>query len=283
MHILKSFGFTAMIDPLGAELVSLRDKEGNEIIWTAEDVWKRHAPVLFPFVCNTPSKKYTVNGKEYAMGNHGFARDSMYTVTAYSDSSVTMTLESSDATRAQNPYDFRLDVTYTLIPHGITCTFDVHCLSDEMYFFIGGHPGFLVPFSSDKDGNFTDYDVVYEKPETIVQYIPEGNITVLDNGTTVPLTRPLFAHDVFLQDKPASSEVSLVQRSTGRKITVRYDKAGTIAVWSPYDERAHFVCLEPWAQPPVYESGTEELTEMPLATRLERDGEYRFSFEIAVD
>ena len=64
-YTIRSDKLTAVIDSFGGELHSLKDTSGNESIWTAEDVWKRHAPLLFPFVCNTKSKKYTVNGKEY--------------------------------------------------------------------------------------------------------------------------------------------------------------------------------------------------------------------------
>ena len=49
MYVLKNDVLTAFIDDSGAELISLKDNNGSEYIWTAEDVWKRHAPVLFPF------------------------------------------------------------------------------------------------------------------------------------------------------------------------------------------------------------------------------------------
>ena len=70
-YTIKSDKLTAVIDSFGAELCSVKDASGREYIWTAEDVWKRHAPLLFPFVCDTASKKYTVGGKEYA----GFDED----------------------------------------------------------------------------------------------------------------------------------------------------------------------------------------------------------------
>ncbi|MBR4224870.1 MAG: aldose 1-epimerase family protein [Oscillospiraceae bacterium] len=282
MYIIKNDELTAMIDHNGAELVSVRDKDGYEHIWTAEDVWKRHAPVLFPFVCNTKSKSYTVNGKEYALSNHGFARDSVYEVTDYGDSFVEMTLRSSEETLKNYPYRFTFVVRYSLEGNTVRCSFGVRCDDKEMYFFIGGHPGFLVPFASDKDGDFTDYDVVYEHAETIVQHLDSGDVTVADDTDTVPLTRELFKNDVFLKGEPSSSWVALRDRKTGKSVKVRYDKEGTIAVWSPYDDRANFVCLEPWAQTPVYDCDTEELTKMPHAKHLTRNGEYEFKFDIVI-
>ena len=282
MYIIRNDSLTAIVDEYGAQLVSERDGDGYEYIWTAEEVWKRHATVLFPFVCNTRSKKYTVNGKEYSLSNHGFARDSVFEVTDYGDTYVEMTLRSSDETRAVYPYDFTFVVKYSLDGSTVRCSFGVRCDGEDMFFFVGGHPGFNVPFASDKDGKFTDYEVVYEYPETIVQHLAQGDVTVADNTDVIPVTRELFRNDVFLKDKPASSWVALRDRKTGKMVTVHYDKAGTIAVWSPYDERGTFICLEPWAQTPVYDCDTEELTLMPHAHHLSRNEEYVFGFDIGI-
>ncbi len=282
-YTIKSDSFSATIDSFGAELCSMKDSQDCEYIWTAEDVWIRHAPLLFPFVCNTKSKKYTVNGKEYALSNHGFARDTEFECINSSADSVTFAIESNETTKTKYPFDFRLEVTYTLN----SSTLNISCNvtnrgTDEMPFFIGGHPGFLCPFTADKDSTFEDYDVVYEKPETIVQELDGGNITVLENGTTVHVTRELFKNDVFLKDKPASSNVSLVSRKSGKAVTVSYDNTGCIAVWSPYSEQGTFVCLEPWASAPVYCCDTEELTQMPHAQRLAAGESYTYSFDITV-
>jgi len=280
-YTIKSDSFTAVIDSFGGELHSLKDAQGNEYIWTADDVWKRHAPLLFPFVCNTKSKKYTVNGKGYALSNHGFARDTDFTAVSQSDNSVTLKITSNDETKAKYPYDFEFFVTYAISGSRLSVTMEaVNTGNTDMPFFVGGHPGFICPFEADKDSSFEDYDVVYEKNETIVQ--EEFGTTVLDNGNTVEVTRELFKNDVFLKDKPQSSRVSLVSRKSGKSVTVSYDNSGCIAVWSPYDERGKFVCLEPWASAPVYCCDTEELTEMPHAKHIAPNEKYSFSFDIEV-
>lgn len=275
---ISSERYTATADTHGAELVSLV-YGGNELIWSG-DAWKRHAPVLFPFVCNTASKKYTVNGKGYALNNHGFARDSEFEVAEHTSSSVTFILRSSEETLSHYPYPFELLVRYTLGDSLRTEFIVRNTGSTDMRFFIGGHPAFRVPFTAEPDSSYTDYDVVYEKPETIVQHLPGGDHTVLDGTDRVAVTRELFKNDVFLKDKPLSSDVSIVSRRTGSKVTVSYDSRGTIAVWSAYDDNADFICLEPWAQTPVYDGGSEELTEMTNALTLAAGGEYVFCYGI---
>lgn len=280
-YTIKSDKLTAVIDSFGGELHSLKDTSGNEYIWTAEDVWKRHAPLLFPFVCNTKSKKYTVNGKEYALSNHGFARDTKFSAAEENDGSVTLKISSNDETKTKYPFDFEFAVTYALSGNKLSVTMNVKNTGNEdMPFFVGGHPGFLCPFEADKDSTFEDYDVVYEKNETVTQ--DDFGVTVLDNANKVAVTRELFKNDVFMKDKPNSSKISLVSRKSSRAVTVSYDNSGCIAVWSPYDERGHFVCLEPWASAPVYCCDTEELTKMPHAKHIARSESYSFSFDIEI-
>ena len=280
-YTISSEKLTAVIDSFGGELNSLKDASGNEYIWTAEDVWKRHAPLLFPFVCNTKSKKYTVNGKEYALSNHGFARDTDFSAAEENDGSVTLKISSNDVTKAKYPFDFEFAVTYALSGNKLSVTMNVKNTGNEdMPFFVGGHPGFLCPFEADRDSTFEDYDVVYEKNETVTQ--DEFGVTVLDNANKVAVTRELFKNDVFMKDKPNSSGISLVSRKSGRAVTVTYDNSGCIAVWSPYDERGHFVCLEPWASAPVYCCDTEELTKMPHAKHIAPSESYSFSFDIEI-
>lgn len=280
-YTIKSEKLTAVIDSFGGELHSLKDPMGNEYIWTAEDVWKRHAPLLFPFVCNTKSKKYTVNGKEFALSNHGFARDTEFGEEDLQSDSVTLKICSDEATKAKYPFDFDFGVTYTLSGDKLSVIMEVkNTGGSDMPFFVGGHPGFLCPFEADKDSTFEDYDVIYEKNETITQ--DEFGVTVLDNANKVAVTRELFKNDVFMKDKPASSKVSLVSRKSGKAVTVSYDNSGCIAVWSPYDDRGHFVCLEPWASAPVYCCDTEELTKMPHAKHIAPGESCRFSFDIEI-
>ena len=280
-YTIKSDKLTAVIDSFGGELHSLKDEAGNEYIWTAEDVWKRHAPLLFPFVCNTKSKKYTVNGREYALSNHGFARDTDFMKVSAEDNRVILSISSDEATKAKYPFDFDFSVIYALEGNKLTVSMKAENTGNaDMPFFVGGHPGFLCPFECDKDSSFEDYDVVYEKNETITQ--DDFGVTVLDNGNRVPVSRELFKNDVFLKDKPASSWVSLVSRKSGKSVRVSYDNSGCIAVWSHYDERGHFVCLEPWASAPVYCCDTEELTEMPHAKHIAPGDSFTFSFAIEI-
>ena len=277
----------ATIDSFGAELHSL--KLGNtEYLWQAEPtVWKRHAPVLFPFICNTDSKKYYYDGKEYSLSNHGFARDSEFELSSSTETEAEFVLKATEATKKIYPFDFNLFVKYTVSDNRITVTYTVkNTDSKDIYFFIGGHPAFRVPLNENE--SFDDYCVEYEKNENLVQEYCGKSTVILDNANTVQLSHELFANDVFMKDAPNSSWVALANKN-GKKVKLNYDNSGCIAVWSSYFadkavmEKAEFVCLEPWSSVPVYCDKEEDITKMPHAIKLAPENEYVFTYSIELE
>ncbi|TWC06289.1 aldose 1-epimerase [Bradyrhizobium macuxiense] len=74
-HTLRGDGIAATILAQGAELSSLRNAEGTELLWQAGPQWPRHAPILFPIVGRLKNDTLRHNGETYPMTQHGFARD----------------------------------------------------------------------------------------------------------------------------------------------------------------------------------------------------------------
>lgn len=282
---ISSENTSAVIDSFGAELHSLRDASGTEYLWQADPaVWKRHAPVLFPFICNTDSKKYTYEGQTYSLANHGFARDSEFELVSSDSGSAEFLLKSSAETLKLYPFEFELCVRYTMAGNKLTVSYTVkNTDKKDIYFFIGGHPAFNVPMDGE---SFDDYFVEYEKPETVIQEFKGKTAVIADNTAKVPLCHELFANDVFMKDAPNSSWIALVSKKSGRKIKLNYDPKGCIAVWSSYfedkavTEQAKFVCLEPWSSVPVYCDKEEDITKMSHAIKLAPEKEYVFEYSI---
>ena len=60
------------VDTHGAEAVSLKNAAGEELLWQADPaVWKRHAPILFPWTGKLKDGSFTHGGKTYKGGQHG--------------------------------------------------------------------------------------------------------------------------------------------------------------------------------------------------------------------
>ncbi|MCC6941463.1 MAG: aldose 1-epimerase family protein, partial [Novosphingobium sp.] len=70
---------TARINPLGAELWSLTDGNAREYMTDADPAfWGGHAPLLFPIVGSLNGDVLRLDGREYALPRHGFARRSLF-------------------------------------------------------------------------------------------------------------------------------------------------------------------------------------------------------------
>lgn len=272
-------------DTYGAELHSI--KMGNtEYLWQCGDSWKRYAPVLFPFVCNATSKKYIADGVEYTMPtNHGFARDSEFKYSSRDEDSITFELTDSAETLKCYPYKFRFVVKYTIDGNKVIVENRVYNNDNRpMYFYLGSHPAFNCPL--DEKGDFSDYKVVYEKDETIVQSLPDGKErTIIENTNSYNISRELFDFDVILKDKPNSKSITLCSDKTDKKVTVNFPQSDCIAVWSPTgDNNAKFVCLEAWTSVPVYfDDEYPEIEKKPHAIKLNPQGEYVYKYEIVVE
>ena len=67
-------GISATIKADGAELCSLQDAGGRELLWQAGPVWPSHSPVLFPIVGQLAHDQLHIEGHTFPMTRHGFAR-----------------------------------------------------------------------------------------------------------------------------------------------------------------------------------------------------------------
>ena len=72
---------TLTVDTHGAEAVSLKNAAGEEMLWQADPaIWKRHAPILFPWTGKLVDGTFAAKGKTWKGGQHGFARDLEHTL-----------------------------------------------------------------------------------------------------------------------------------------------------------------------------------------------------------
>lgn len=281
---LKSHALTVIADTHGGELHSVKDNAGVEYIWqAAPEIWPRHAPVLFPMIGNTKDKKYLCDGKEYTMSDrHGFARDMEFSLTENTGDSAVFTLKSSPDTLKYYPYDFALDIRYTLENTAVKVLYTVkNTGSRPMYFYIGGHPAFNCPLTEGEA--FEDYSIEFSSEETLRQTLPDGQvITPCENSKGFALSHALFDNDAIVHDAPASKTIALKSRKTGKGVEMDLSEVKCITIWSPL-KPANFVCLEPWTSVPIeFDSAYEKLEEKPHAIRLEAGQNFTFGYSIRV-
>ncbi|MGL5676400.1 MAG: aldose 1-epimerase family protein [Cellulosilyticaceae bacterium] len=249
-YTLQNNLLTATIKSSGAELCSLKDHTGTEHIWTADSrYWGRHTPVLFPLVGKVLDNTYTHNGKDYSVGQHGFARDLDFEVTYQTPTAITFALTANDHTLTMYPFLFELRITYTLEGHTLAITYDVHNADKETIGFkIGAHPGFMCPVYD----NETMEDYYFQFPEeetaTSLALVDPGYFkteTSTWTGTTLPISPELFKDDALVFTNLKSSSIALRSKKRTSYLEVGFEGFPFLGLWSPHTP-SPFVCIEPW-------------------------------------
>ncbi|GAX02854.1 aldose 1-epimerase [Secundilactobacillus pentosiphilus] len=226
-----------------------------EYMWQGDPkFWGRHAPILFPIVGRLKDNQYSINGKTYQMTQHGFARDMDFMVTEHEDDHAVFQLEATDETRAKFPFDFNLQVTFSLDAHTLSVHYTVTNPSDDVTlpFSIGGHPAFNVPLKPG-NGDFSDYFVTVA-PKKAYQQIPlVGPYNDVKHEKTLNLSTPMVLdHDLFDQDAlildldHVETTLMLSTQLNDHGVALTVQNAPYVGIWSPYPKRAPFACLEPW-------------------------------------
>ena len=62
---------TAVIDSVGAQLISYKDADQKEYIWQRDPkFWEKSSPILFPIVGNLRNDETIIEGKPYHLTKH---------------------------------------------------------------------------------------------------------------------------------------------------------------------------------------------------------------------
>ena len=244
---LKNEALAICVAEMGAELQSIKDREGREYMWQAGEQWPRHSPILFPIVCSVNNNTYVVDGKEYHLPRHGFARDTQFTVISQTGEKVTLALHDTDETLQVYPYHFNLAVTYRLEGNKVHVIWHVENTDTrEIHFQIGGHPAFNVP--GGKLEGLVKLD--NEEPLDVLKSYADGSHDMVeipleaDRGV-MEINNNFFRNDSVKIHKSQTRRAMLMDTNGEPAVTVDY-KAPVCAFWSPYGKQAPFVCIEPW-------------------------------------
>ncbi|GAM03958.1 MULTISPECIES: aldose 1-epimerase family protein [Novosphingobium] len=248
---IRSGDLTARINPLGAELWSLVDGEGREFMTDGNpEFWGGHAPILFPIVGGLNNGRYRLNGTEYELPRHGFARHSEFEVLIAEEERVMFSLGASDATRAVYPFEFKLNVNFRLIEKKLVIGAGVqNCGEVPMPFSIGFHPAFAWPLPG--AGAKEDHKIVFseDEPHRIRRLDPDTGLLLADRkhspikGNSFVPRPELFEADALIWDK-LNSRVVKFGPTNGPRIAIKSPALPMLGIWQK--PGADFLCIEPW-------------------------------------
>jgi galactose mutarotase-like enzyme len=247
---IASDRLTAGVSPIGAELQRLTDSAGRELQWDGDPaVWAGRAPILFPVIGLLEGGGYQLDGQHYAMPKHGFARHAPFESIARSADAATFRLAASPETRALYPFEFRLDIGFSIAGATLTLSAAISNRGDAaMPASFGFHPAFRwpLPYGQPRADHALRFD--REEPAPIRRInrdgflLPDAQPTPVI-GDRLALRDALFVDDALIFDRLASRHVSY-GAAAGPRIGVAFADFPTLGVWTK--PGAGFVCIEPW-------------------------------------
>ncbi len=251
MVCLENETLKVWIKPKGAELKSLVNKKTNlEHIWDANPAfWGKSSPVLFPIVGGLISNQYVFEGKTYELPRHGFARERLFVTENKNQTSVTFLLTSDDDTRKVYPFEFEFRIKYLLEGNTLQVSYEVlNSGLKSMYFSVGGHPAFTVPFDGE---SYDRYFLEFPEDEVLMistlsheSLIEPNPIGIHLENHSLKLTKKLFYNDALVLKSLKSTSINLKSEVSSSVLKFTFDGFPFFGIWAAKD--ANFVCLEPW-------------------------------------
>lgn len=288
MITMRNGFWGARISETGAELKSLAClATGQEYIWSGDSAWwTGSAPVLFPIIGGLKGGKYSWEGGEYRLPSHGFARTSEFAVTRAGEDFAELTLESGPKTREAYPFDFVLTVSFRLEQSGIAVRYDVtNGGSGRMYFSIGSHPAFVVPFAG---GVLENYYVLFEKEESLERWFFNDGVIeagrteeAFENSRVISLSRKIFDRGILIFKHPASREFAIACSRSSRSVRIVTDGVPYVGIWSK-PGGAPFLCIEPWHGIPDMSDATGNIVDKEGIMALEPRSVFSTGYRVEI-
>jgi len=285
---LQNTKLKANFSELGAELISLVNlTTGKEIMWQGNpDFWGGQSPVLFPTVGALKDDQYIFDGQTYEMPRHGFARRKVFEVKNSSENEVIFQLNYDDETLKFYPFEFSLEIRYTLTENKLTVSYNVKNKSEkEMYFSLGAHPGFAI--DTENGLKYDDYEIAFSDDEQleihplIDNLISKETQTIELKNKALPLSYELFAKDALVMTTMKSKELILRNNQNENQVIFTFSNFPYFGIWAA--KNADFVCLEPWQGIADLEDHNQELTEKFGILKLGINEEWKGDWAVEIE
>lgn len=284
MIAFGSDALRATVNPFGAELSSLTDADGRELMTDADPAyWTGRAPILFPIVGGLAGDTYRLDGATYRMAKHGFARRSAFEVVEAGEAAVRFRLTDSAETREQYPFAFALEIGFAIEDATLAISTELVNTGDrDLPASFGYHPAFAwpLPYGAPRGEHRMVFDA--DEPGDLLALAPDGTIagtrqSPLD-GRTLHLDDALFTDDALIW-APVASRGLTYGPASGPALRIAWE-APDLGVWTK--PGAAYVCVEPWwghADPAGFAG---EIWDKPGITRLAPGERRRFDMSIAL-
>ena len=284
---ISSAAVTVVCLQEGAMLHSLV-KDGVEYLWQGDkEHWGGQAPVCFPIVGVLKGGKANAFGKPCEMKRHGVARINPFEIKEQGPNSVCFVQKSSEKTKREFPFDYLLQIKYTVLGNSVTTEYTVKNTGNcKLPFQIGGHPAFNCPLESGE--RFEDYSVKFDKVLNHPCLRPDIHSGIIDiskrydvikNSNEIKMDHSLFVDDAMVFDGIKSKSATL--SAGGRRVQIDYQDFANLLIWSSANG-GDFVALEPWTGISTCSDESDAFENKRGITVLEPGEEASFKFKITL-
>lgn len=286
---IKNNRLCVKISSRGGELRSILDADSNEYLWQGDQAtWTDRGPNLFPYIARLTEKTYTFKGRTWHMDIHGFLPYSEMKLVSHEEQKLVLGLDSSSETLEKYPFVFSLEIQWELKEETLEITYRVFNKDTQtMYFGIGGHPGFCVPWEEDME--FEDYFLDFRETTNPVRIGFSEDCFV--NGEEAPfelrenryldLKHSLFDQDaIVLREMPG--QVALASPKSKKVIEVKFPQMTYLGIWHWPKAEVPYVCIEPWSSLPSRKGVVEDLEKQKDLISLAAGGRYENQWSIAL-
>jgi len=247
---IASADLSAEIDPLGAQLSTLRDQAGRDLLWSGDaSIWAGRAPLLFPVVGALAGGVYRLGAQQYPLSRHGFARGSLFELLDTGPGHAAFRLHADEHTLKVYPFQFDLEVHFQIAATTLAITSWVRNRGARvMPASFGYHPGFAwpLPYGQARAEHYVEF--AQDEPDAIRRLDGQGLLTPVEHPTPIVRRRlrledALFKDDVIIFDALKSRSLSY-GAARGPRLEIAFPDAPYLGIWTK--PGAPFICIEPW-------------------------------------
>lgn len=280
IHKIIYNDISAEINSLGAELIQF-SKDNINYIWKVDDnFWNKTSPILFPIVGRLKNDSYFLDGTNYKMTRHGFARNHEFSVVNKTENSICFAFTDDEKTFLQYPFKFQLIITYTINTEGLIIDYNVINKSKKtMPFSIGAHPAINI------DSGFDNYSILFDNDSELTSHELENEnfsgrtkqIKLQDRS--LKLDYQLFEIDAIVLKKFKSKHLTIYKYNSPF-IKISFDNFPHLGIWTKKD--APFICIEPWQGFADNKNTTGDLIKKEGMLHLSQNEEKNFSISFEI-
>lgn len=291
----------------GAEIRSLK-VDGLEYMWNGDsNYWGRVSPILFPIVGKLKDDILRINGNNFLMKQHGFARDTEFIFqlpntkqfpfsakivsTTNTQFPLVCRMVNDDSHSYSYPYNYELSVAYHLQDKSLVASWEVKNVgTTDMYFQIGAHPAFMLP-NYRVDDEIHGYLQCFDSENKIVN--PIVNTHLIDElrhrcdleiklSDFIPITNTTFSDDAILIEDSQVQKIILFDKDKKPVLSVSCPQSEAFGIWAPNKKGCPFICIEPWCGISDSNDFNRDISERKYIHRLVSGGGYLFSYKIDI-